>query len=57
MEPDNSYILMKQADEFLKNKGYTIWGRKKKDSYYQQTRFEARMQTGAYSRNSENRRK
>ena len=55
MTNPNSYELSKQADEFLKQYGLDIFGKEKTKESYEQSRFEHRMRTGAYSQNSEKR--
>ena len=45
--------LSQEADRLLRKVGYDIFGRVKEEVDHGQVIFESRMQTGAYSRNSE----
>ncbi len=47
--------LCQEADDMLKDAGFDRWGRENSDP--KQSRFEHRMATGAYSRNSEMRKR
>jgi hypothetical protein len=40
IDPKDSYALSKAADLYLKAHGFTIWGRDKSDSQYEQREFE-----------------
>jgi hypothetical protein len=57
MEEKTSYELSREADKFLKQHGIDIWGRPKIERNYHQDSFEYRMQKGAYSNNSERRKR
>ncbi|MEM4271755.1 MAG: hypothetical protein QXD13_01560 [Candidatus Pacearchaeota archaeon] len=56
-ESASSQELCSEADRILQEAGFNIFGRKKGSFDPKQVGFEIRMQTGAYSRNSERRRK
>ncbi len=63
MEPEETYQTKKKerelsalADAFLRTHGFGIWGEDKDKDTYRQSKFEAHMRTGAYSRNGEKRR-
>jgi hypothetical protein len=45
----NEHELALEADRLLKQAGCTIWGNQRSSESYFQSRFEERMQTGAYS--------
>ncbi len=57
MQKPDSWKLSELADKLLKEAGCDIWGEKDTEDRSQQSRFEYRMQTGAYSRSSEKKRK
>jgi len=54
---DSSRELSREADKILKQNGFDIFGRNRRETNFFQINFDNRMQTGAYSRSSESRRK
>jgi len=53
MEIKNSYELCKEADALLASQKLSIWGNERTRDKYLQSRFEDKMQNGAYNNNSE----
>jgi hypothetical protein len=51
----NAYELSQMADKILRNAGLGVFGNRRSSDGYFQSRFESKMQTGAYRSNSERR--
>ncbi len=55
LEQMSAFELSRIASQMLDNAGFSIWGRglREDSGLYFQSRFEERMQTGAYGKNGE----